>query len=595
MPDVAGHDNVTLVHLGDVTSEQREGRTGHVVSGVLAGLRLDELLGEVQERLGQIVSARDRMQSLLDAVLAVATGLELEATLRRIVQSAVDLVDARYGALGVLAPDGSISRFIDVGLPPGVRETLGPPPTGKGLLGQLILEPEPLRLADLSAHPASVGFPANHPPMHSFLGVPVRVRDSIYGNLYLTEKVGGGEFTADDEVVLQALAAAAGIAVQNSDLFEQGRLRELWLEALGEVRGEVLAGASDREVLQLVSTRTRELTASETALVLLGPDEEGRFELASSAEGRLVLSSDGVRPGPGLDEVVESRSPVMADSPAAFLSGEVSELLLGLGPAVAVPMRSGERVIGVLVAVRRRDASPFLPQEVPLLTSFSEQAALALEITEKTRAQRQVDVLADRDRIARDLHDHVIQRLFATGLKLQSTAHLVVRADVRERIHQAVEELDETVRQIRTSIFDLHTADQDDASLRRRLLDTVQDAVAGSSMTSSLRTSGPVDTLVPAALVPHVLAAVREGTSNAVRHSGGRTVTITLEAGDDLVLQIVDDGTGMPGDTARSGLHNLAERAEQLGGALEVRCRPGGGTRLTWHVPLPADDCATAG
>ncbi|MEU7817812.1 GAF domain-containing sensor histidine kinase [Pseudonocardia sp. NPDC049154] len=559
---------------------------GPPVPGVLAGLRLDELLDEVQERLGQIVAARDRMQSLLDAVLAVGAGLELEATLRRIVQSAVDLVDARYGALGVLAPDGSISRFIDVGLHPGVRETLGPPPTGKGLLGQLILDPEPLRLPDLTAHPASVGFPPNHPPMHSFLGVPVRVRDSIYGNLYLTEKVGGAEFTADDEVMLHALAAAAGIAVQNADLFEEGRQRQHWLEALGEVRGEVLAGASDGEVLQLVAVRTLELTSSAAAVVLLGPDEDGFYELGGDAGESLGLPATGIRAGSDLDEVAESRSPLLAGSPAAFLDHGADSVPPNLGPSVAVPMRSGERVIGVLVALRRVGGEPYRPTEVPLVTSFAEQAALALEIAEKTRAQRQLDVLADRDRIARDLHDHVIQRLFATGLKLQSTMRRAVRSDVQDRVRQAVDELDETVREIRTAIFDLHGADQGGGGVRRRLLDTVDEIVAGSAMTPSIRTSGPVDTLVPAELVPHLLAAVREGTTNAVRHSGGRTVTVTLEAGADLALQIVDDGTGMPEDVARSGLHNLAERAEELGGTLEVRRRPGGGTRLTWRIPL---------
>ncbi|MEU7815199.1 GAF domain-containing protein [Pseudonocardia sp. NPDC049154] len=570
---------------GRAISDEQDMRTSPV-SGVLAGLRLDELLGEVQERLGQIIAARDRMQGLLDAVLAVAAGLELETTLRRIVQSAVDLVDARYGALGVLAPDGSISRFIDVGLHPGVRETLGPPPTGKGLLGQLILDPEPLRLADLAAHPASVGFPANHPPMHSFLGVPVRVRDSIYGNLYLTEKVGGGEFTADDEVVLQALAAAAGIAVQNADLFEQGRVRQLWLEALGEVRAEVLAGTSDTEVLRLVATRTLELTASAAAIVLLGPDEDGCFRLASTAGSALGLPTEPFRPGADLEEVAESRNPALAGSPAAFFDGLATGVAGSFGPSVAAPMRPGERVIGVLMAVRAADAEPYLPSAVPLLTSFAEQAALALDLAEKSRAQRQLDVFADRDRIARDLHDHVIQRLYATGLKLQSTARRAMRTEVQERIQQAVVELDETVREIRTSIFDLHTADQDDASLRRRLLDTVEDVMADSGMASSVRTSGPVDTLVPVDLVPHLLAAVREATSNAVRHSGGRAVTVTLEAGTDLVLQIVDDGTGMPDDVARSGLRNLADRAEALDGSLEVRRRPGGGTRLTWRVPL---------
>ena len=557
---------------------------GGALAGVLSGLRLHELLDEVQDRLGQIAAGRDRMQSLLDAVLAVAAGLELETTLRRIVQSAVDLVDARYGALGVLAPDGSIARFIDVGLAHGQRETMGRPPTGKGLLGQLIVEPEPLRLADLTGHPASVGFPANHPPMRSFIGVPVRVRDSVYGNLYLTEKNGGGEFTADDEVVLQALAAAAGIAVQNADLFEQGRLRQAWLEALAEVRAEVLAGAADREVLQLVAVRTRELTRSAAAVVLLGPDEAGCYGLGAADGVTVEPPDEGIEPGSALVELAESRNPVLADTPATVAAGGWGA---GLGPVVAVPMRSAERVIGVLLAARGTDGDLFQPAEVPLVLSFAQQAALALEVAEKGRAERQLDVLADRDRIARDLHDLVIQRLFATGLKLQSTQRRSTEPDVQQRIEQAVGELDETVRQIRTSIFDLHTAGEGDDGVRRALLDTVTELTQDSGLTGSLRTSGAVDTLVTPELAAQLLAAAREGISNAVRHSGGRSVVVTVEVGADLLLQIVDDGSGIPDDVARSGLRNLAGRAEALGGQASVSRRPGGGTRLTWRVPLP--------
>jgi GAF domain-containing protein len=206
------------------------------ISNVQSGLRLDELLREVQERLAEVVVTRGRMQGLLDAVLAVSSGLELEATLRRIVQAAVDLVDARYGALGVLGPTGGISQFIYVGLDEATRAGMGHLPEGKGLLGQLILGERPLRLAELSRHEASVGFPPHHPPMRSFLGMPVRVGDAVFGNLYLTEKNGDGQFTADDEIRVEALAAAAGIAVHNADLYEQGRLRQQWLEASAEIR-----------------------------------------------------------------------------------------------------------------------------------------------------------------------------------------------------------------------------------------------------------------------------------------------------------------------------------------------------------------------
>ena len=559
----------------------RDEDTSDGMSGLLSGLRLDQLLGEVQDRIGQIVSARGRMQGLLDAVLVVAAGLDLESTLQQIVRSAVELVEAQYGALGVLAPNGSIARFIDVGLDEETRTALGRPPEGKGLLGKLIDDPRPLRIADLSTHPASVGFPPNHPPMRSFVGVPVRVRDSVYGNLYLTEKRGGGEFTADDEVVLHALAAAAGIAVQNADLFEQSRLRQQWLEALGEIRGEVLSGAEDGDILTLVARRCLELGRARGTLIAIGPDDDGEFRVAATAGDTPPSAhlADGL-----LRDIVDGDEPVLADSPRTLLTDGVEKG--ELGPAVAVPMRSSDRAVGVLVALRHSSDDAFQPAEVPLLTSFAQQAALALELGEQNRTRRQLDVLADRDRIARDLHDHVIQRLFATGLKLQSTLRRSTRPEVQDRIQQAVDELDQTVRDIRTSIFDLHTTAQDDASLRRRLIDTVEDAAAESGVRASVRTGGPVDTLVPADTAVEVLAVVREGVSNAVRHSGARTVTVTVEAGDDLLVEVVDDGVGIAPDVGRSGLRNLAERAEQLRGRFEVLPQPTGGTRLSWRVPL---------
>ena len=244
-------------------------------------------------------------------------------------------------------------------------------------------------------------------------------------------------------------------------------------------------------------------------------------------------------------------------------------------------------MIGVLVGLRRVDAAAFEPGEVPLLTSFADQATLALELGEKNRTQRQLDVFADRDRIARDLHDHVIQRLFATGLQLQSTLRRSADPTVQRRIQQSVEELDETVQQIRSAIFDLHTAgDETDGGLRRRLLDTAAEAAAGSGLSPSVRLVGAVDTLVPPEVGVHALAVVREAVSNAVRHSDATAVTVTVEAGDDLLIDVVDDGIGIDPSAARSGLRNLQERAQQCGGELTVHREPHCGTRLSWRVPV---------
>jgi signal transduction histidine kinase len=566
-----------------------DGEPSGGMPNLIAGLRLDELLHEVQDRLAEIVATRDRMQGLLDAVLAVGEGLELDATLHRIVRSAAELVDARFGALGVLAPGGGISRFLHVGLDDETLARMGPLPEGKGLLGQLIIDPRPLRLPDLAAHESSVGFPPHHPPMRTFLGVPVRVRDAVFGNLYLTEKNGGEEFTAADEVVVQALASAAGIAVQNADLFEQTRLRQRWLEASAEIRSELLSGATEPDALKLIAQRTLELTDSDATVIVLGPDPH---------DGDLVVRGRGGVGGPAplgdridagdpvLHEVIEGRAAVLVPRASGMLAGP-DPGAAEFGPTLAVPLHAHETVIGVLVALRRLGGPAFAQHEVPLLTSFAEQTTLALELGEKNRAQRQLDVFADRDRIARDLHDHVIQRLFATGLQLQSTLRRSTDPDMQERIGQAVDELDTTVREIRTAIFDLHTVGVGGSgSLRRRILDTAQEAAAGSGVSPSVRTSGAVDTLVPDETGVHVVAVVREAISNAVRHGHATAVTVTVEAGHDLVVEVVDDGIGIGPAVARSGLHNLERRAAGCGGDLDVAALPGGGTRLSWRVPL---------
>jgi len=532
-----------------VSNDDHDEAMPRPMSNVQSGLRLDELLREVQERLTEIVATRGRMQGLLDAVLAVAGGLELDTTLRRIVQAAVDLVDARYGALGVLAPNGEISRFIHIGLAEETRARMGA----------------------------------------SFLGVPIRVRDAVFGNLYLTEKNGGGEFTADDEIVVGALAAAAGIAVQNADLFEQGRLRQLWLEASAEIRSELMSGATEQDALRLIAQRTLELTRSDATVIVLGPDSlDGEFVIRAQC-GPEEPGLDGLRLGghdPLLREVVDGRTAVLSPSPGDLLS-DVTPTRPPYGPTVAVPLRSQENVIGVLIALRRLGQDAFEPGEVPLLTSFAEQATLTLELGEKNRAQRQLDMFADRDRIARDLHDHVIQRLFATGLQLQGTLRRSADPVVQQLIQQTVEELDETVREIRTAIFDLHTTgDGAQGGLRRRLLDTAAQAAAGSGLSPSVRMAGAVDTLVPAEVGTHAVAVVREAVSNAVRHAGATAVTVTVEVGADLLIDVVDDGVGIDPAAAHSGLRNLNERARECAGTLTVRPEALGGTRLSWRVPL---------
>lgn len=553
----------------------------------LSGLRLDELLREVQDRLTEIVKTRDRLQGLLDAVIAVGAGLELDSTLQRIVQAAVQLVDARYGALGVLGRRGGLSEFVYVGISPDQRSLMGHLPEGRGVLGVLINHPQVIRLPDIGQHPASVGFPPNHPPMRSFLGVPVRVRNEVFGNLYLSEKQGCAEFTAEDEVVLQALAAAAGVAVENARLFEQARMRQRWLEASSEIRAELLGGASTEDALRLVAQRALELSAAGDVLILLADGDQRDTLTAHAVAGQrsqhLIRSAIAAT---ALDEVFGSGAPMLIPDLAAVLGDDLREQAATFGPALAVPLRSTAGISGVLLAVRDKGAAPFEPEQVPVLASFADQAALALEAAQTQRAQQLLDLLADRDRIARDLHDHVIQRLYAAGMSLQGTLRLVNGHDARGRIHQVVNQLDETVRDIRTTIFDLHTTGgEKPGSLRRRLLDAVAEVSAGVGPSPSVRMSGAVDTLVPAAIAEHAEAVVREGVSNAVRHAHASAITVTAEAGNDLVIEVVDDGVGIPEGVARSGLVNLEQRAADCNGTFTVAAHPGG-TRLIWRVPL---------
>lgn len=559
-------------------------------AAVLTGLRLDELLHEVQERLSEIVRARDQLQGLLDAFLAVATGLELDSTLQRIVQAAVELVDARYGALGVLGDEDGLSQFVYEGIDPQTRARMGHLPEGRGLLGLLIKEPHPVRVPDLSKHPASVGFPANHPPMHSFLGVPVRVRDEVFGNLYMTEKRGAAEFTADDEVVLQALAAAAGVAIDNARLFERSCTRQRWLEAIAEVNSELLGGASVTDTLNLIVTRVCELAEASGVMILLAKDA-GRALTVSAAAGeaadRLVgMSITGGHPV--IDEVLATGQAQMVGDLRAGHRADGEPAFDGLGPAVVAPLNSASGVGGVLVAAREKGAQQYRPEQVPLLSSFADQAAVALEFAEKQRNQRLLDVLEDRDRIAQDLHDHVIQRMFATGMSLQSIVPRVPDDFARNRVSQAVEQLDRTVREIRTSIFDLHSSGSDASkSLRRRLLDVVTELTADGSVAPSVRIAGAVDTLVPQDLHEHAEAVVREALSNAIRHSGADEIAVAVEADRELVIEVTDNGIGIPEKGRRSGLENLAQRAQRCGGNAECTDRGGGGTRVLWRVPLP--------
>jgi signal transduction histidine kinase len=554
----------------------------------LAGMRLAELLQEVQERLATVARSQARVQHLLDAFLTVSTGLDLEATLRRIVEAGAELVDARYGALGVLAPQGGLAAFIHVGIDDELAARMGSLPEGKGVLGQLITEPRPLRVADLSRHPAAMGFPPHHPEMHTFLGVPVLVRSEAFGNLYMTEKR-HGEFTAEDEAVLTALAGAAGIAIDNARLYEEVEVRRRWTTAISDVRASLLGAASPDDALRLIASRVKEMSEADGACIMVGPGPvDAGFEVRVQAggglddlTGRRLTASDS----PVLEAVAATDEIVTLDLRGVDRSGPDGHV--GWGPCLAVPLRGTYSEDAVLVVARRVGAPAFDQATTALIASFADQAAVALDLAAREQSARRLDVYEDRDRIARDLHDHVIQRVFAAGLSLQSVVPRLQDPDTRRRIGEVIGQLDDTVRDIRTTIFDLHsTGDVDgSASLRRRVLDVVTET-AGPDLSPTVRTSGAVDSLVTGDLAADVEAVAREAVSNAARYSGADHVTVTLDVTDEVVLEVTDDGRGIDPRAARSGLRNLEERAVRRGGGVGVEALPEGGTRLRWWAPL---------
>ncbi|MCZ4077250.1 GAF domain-containing protein [Rhodococcus sp. H36-A4] len=556
----------------------------------LPQLRLGELLLEVQNRIGRIADARAQADGLLDAMLVITSDLDLEVTLRTIVKSAVDLVDARYGALGVRGDGHELSAFINFGMDEDTRARIGPLPTGRGVLGLLIDQPEVLRLRDLTSHPDSVGFPPHHPPMKTFLGVPIRIRNEIYGNLYLTEKKDGKSFTDDDEVVIQALASAAGIAIENSRLYEESRTRQAWMEATRDIGTELLAGAEIGEVLQMVSRKALHLLTADLAFIAVPEDVDGDSELST----QLVVS---VSEGQCAEGLLGSTIPIEGSSSgaafrrrAAFrkekFDDESIALEKGFGPALISPLRVTGGVSGVLVVLRKQDGLSFSDAELELVASFADQAALAMQMADNARRVHELDVLSDRDRIARDLHDHVIQRIFAVGLSLQSTLQRTESEDVRQRLTRTIDDLQDTVQDIRSTIFDLQSSSHSVTRLRQRIDDAVLELTEHVPIRAVVRMSGPLS-VIENSLADHAVAVIREAVSNVVQHAHADTVSVTLSVGDDLRIEVSDNGIGLPADATTSGLANLSARATECGGAMTATAPLAGtGTNVVWSAAL---------
>jgi signal transduction histidine kinase len=545
---------------------------------------LDRTLGELMENAQRVLETQGRLRSLLRASQAVLEQLELPVVLRRIVEAAVELVGARYGALGVIAPDGHLEQFIHVGIPAEHTAEMGELPHGLGLLGALTEDPRPIRLKQLSTDPRSAGFPARHPPMESFVGVPLRVRGEVFGNLYLAEAA-AGEFTEEDEELLTALAATAGSAIDNARLFDETQRRQRWSSALAEVTAALLADAPQSPLDLLVQ---RVLQLAEADLVALVRKKSSDSLIVDRATGPLadevaglVFGSAGTLTG----QALESGLPVVV--PAA--SGTPERPLL-LGPTMVIPMNSARSPDAALVVSRMRGSGEFTARDVELAAEFATQASVALELAAAREDQQRLVVLEDRSRIARDLHDHVIQRLFAAGLSLQAAATKVTDPHTRARIADQVQSLDEAILAIRTAIFTLTSEPTERPPLRHRVIQLLTELGEPFDISPRLAISGPVELSVPDDLAEDLLAALREGLTNVARHARARNVDVALVLnGGDVSLEISDDGVGIHDTGRRSGIANLERRAVRRGGSARVERRPEGGTLLSWRARLGAE------
>jgi signal transduction histidine kinase len=523
-------------------------------------LHLDELLHQLQDHVGALVDVRDRMYKLLDAVVSVGSQLELSEVLERIVRAATDLVDARYGALGVLDEQGTgLAEFVYHGIDEETADRIG----------QLLTQT----------------------PADGFVGVPVYARGQVFGNLYLTEKRSGEEFDETDTSILEALATAAGIAIENARLYETTQLGERWREASSEVASSLLSGADSTEVLELIAERARTLADAMQAIILLPSDDIQGLRVAAAAgpdsdrlRGVVVAMEDGRAGAVYASGVPEAYD--MPDQPPVKRLADIAEI----GPRLVVPLGRTGQTRGVLL-IYKRGRQPFRPVLLSTLTAFAEQAAVAIDLSEHRRDAERMAVYEDRDRIARNLHDLVIQRLFATGMGIEAAVRLfnVDSPTAITRLTRAVDDIDGTIREIRTTVFALQTPEAQRAGLSRDVLDVVSELAPVLGFEPSARFVGLVDTAVPDSIADHVLAVAREALTNVAKHAHAHSATVSVTVDEDVELEIRDDGVGMPETNRHSGLANMAERARELGGTCTVAAADPG-TTVRWRVPInPAD------
>lgn len=527
------------------------------------------------------------MRLLLESVqdLSNVDDPSLAGVLQRTVESACRITGAHYGAMGVLA-DGkptALTHFITTGMTDAQRQAIGDPPEGRGILGRLMRDSVGARLADVTLEADAVGFPAGHPIMRTFLGMPIRTGSTVFGNVYLTEKSGGQEFTDQDQLMLSALASWAGVVIDLMRRRLEGDSQRATVSTLRQINRSLLTEDDPARVVPLVIAQAIASTGAESALVAMvtgGTDPRVKIVAAQ---------------GSGCDSLLEALHPQVIESVASGQSshwatpepGVLLDHQAGPPHTSIVPVTLPKRAAVVLLVDRWRPAataSPRLTED--LIESLGDQVGLVLDRVDADKSHDAMTKVADRERIAQDLHDLVIQRIFAAGLTLQGAARLGSEPAVLDRIEQTISELDATIRDIRATIFALKPIGSD-TSVQDRIRALIGSYAQNLGFTPTLNCSGVIEDNVDEEGALALLLVLREALSNVARHAHATSVEIDLRVqADHMVVVVTDDGVGLPAQVVESGLGNVRARARQRGGSMDLMAHTPRGTVLRWQVPL---------
>jgi GAF domain-containing protein len=428
---------------------------GDIPFGGVARLELDELLEQLVDRIRDVQGTQGRLRGLLRANLVVAHGIDLEAVLQHIIAAAKELVDARYAALGVIR-DGRLVRFMHEGMDPELVRQIGDLPEGKGVLGALVDEPQPVRLPDIADHPASVGFPANHPPMHTFLGVPIKVGERVFGNLYLTEKLDGREFSRDDQDLVTALAVTAALAIENATLFAETRRRRDWQVAMIEVATTLFRGVDRDQAIEHLVRHALRASGAGGAAFTAATERAGELRVVAALGMLADWRGRSMGDAGSLAALVLAERQVVAvtDPTADERTTLIAEQVPGLGAIIATPVAGVREIHGVL-SLAYENGSSFNAADLDMIGGFTAQAAAMIDMADLRRDNDRMRLLEDRQRIAQDLQQTVIRELFSFGLDLQGIAARSSSPEIADLLTRDVERLDRVIRDVRAAVFAL--------------------------------------------------------------------------------------------------------------------------------------------